>query len=564
MKTSSSSKSNGSSKGNNNSSSSTSTKTLSNPNPVAPSIRDLEPLPTLKLFDLENDPDVIADEGQTVQVSASSKSIAGVGESSKSKKTNRLLAEDVQSNDFWTGLYNNSDFWTCLYCGEKFLIKSALKAHASQHKDEKNFSLSQTCLDCGLNFPTFPEYSHHMQITGHMSESHVKPSMVRKQLQQQQQQQHQQQSSAASGFSSGAGIADLTKGLSLEPPGVAAARSMLPHTPPSPHETVDGAPLYQRFFGSHNGPAGSAHAGNGTYSLNGHSSKSMYQMPDINTSATSNSLSSRSLGPHSGSNLQATLFFGSASLTDYPVACCAWVLLDEVGGILTQGCAPVDQPIHHGGAGSAMAAAMVRMDYEGLINGVKAALNFMITRMKIKSSSETVLKQLSQSQSQSQLLGVSLSQKLIIAEDLNDLVMNLLTKFEQLDFELVSTEQNGYVQQLARKTLSAQLQPPPLHAPSHFASHGHHPSNGYGSRMHTGSPSIGGFGGGGGQYPNQGSYMQSGPYGPPNVGMSNGGYGPGLGSDQGSYGRGGSSKGLGGPYTSGNAGMNALGPSYRR
>jgi ribonuclease HI len=114
----------------------------------------------------EDFPDQYTDEVLSSQPCDSNRN----GVTAPTKKFSRLLFEDIYNQDYWIGMYNNSDHWTCLYCGEKFLIKAFLKSHAGEHRDEKNFSLSQTCQECHRYFESFSAYSLHMLQTGHMSD----------------------------------------------------------------------------------------------------------------------------------------------------------------------------------------------------------------------------------------------------------------------------------------------------------------------------------------------------------------------------------------------------------
>ena len=287
------------------------------------------------------------------------------------KKPARLLFEDINSNDYWNGMYNSTEFWTCLYCGDKFLIKALLKSHAGEHKDEKNFSMSQSCFDCGSYFHTFQEYTFHMQSTGHMSDNNNQ---------------------------------SVSRNLN--------------HRPGQYTGSVNSAPISQQQQQFRTGPSS-------TPRFNNQSSKFGVTF--------------------------VSLYFGGMLKAENILGGCGWALIDESAmneTVITQGAAPITPHPH-----SAIPINAIRLEYESLLMGLAASLSVNVRRIKIKCTSDAVLRNISSGHFNAALVGRQ--QFHPVLEELNANAMRFLQKFEWIDYELITPEQNFFVNQITSTMLAS-------------------------------------------------------------------------------------------------------------
>jgi uncharacterized protein with PIN domain len=319
--------------------------------------------PSPKLFDLSEYVENLHATDDLLITTTSSNITTDSGLSSKilksTRKTERLQIEDIRNPDYWYNLYHNSDFWTCLYCGEKFLIKTSLKSHAIEHKDEKNYSLSQNCKDCGQYFPTFPLFSNHVKMTGHMNEDSFR-SMKKNSFRESNKSYNQPNKFP---LTSSIGFTNQTSIL--------------------PSEYLDGLNY-----------------------------NTIYKKP-IN------------------------LCF-IAVMNDSFVGEIAWVLLDPFSKIITQGSTQMKQ----------LYPSLIRLEYEAFIQGLKAALIHHIYRINVITTSNTLIQQVSS--------GFSLKyieEVIRVDHEIISAVNSLVSRFELLEFELISYGNTALAYQLVKDAI---------------------------------------------------------------------------------------------------------------
>lgn len=137
-----------------------------------------------------------------------------------------------------------------------------------------------------------------------------------------------------------------------------------------------------------------------------------------------------------------TLYFGGLCKADTVGAMiggCSWWIADRGDVMVIQGSLPV----------KLSNITLVRVEYEGLLNGLKMALLRGFRSLVVRGSSESILNHLfedSQGQASQSQYFRSMYPHLM---ELKEAVLSFFPQFERLEFELVSVEQNLYVHQMA-------------------------------------------------------------------------------------------------------------------
>lgn len=364
------------------------------------------------------------------------------------KKPLCLLFEDTMSADYWNSLYQTSEFWTCLYCGEKFLIKSLLKSHANEHRDEKNYSVSKTCADCGEYFHMFSEYVRHMSRTGHMSDHFYgsaptanRPSLRQPSTHNPPMASHSPtprlyvdvSASVPPGLGFGNSSVDAANGDFLPSP-----TSSSYHGRPSPTPAASGnrSPFFNQRFDSASNMTSLNSVG-----LNHNRSSIPHTgfVDSVSADKNTNGADFGVIGIKSiNKSVQVNLFFSGLLRDARGPGSCSWLLLDAISGTMVSQGATLLHP-------GTVPLCPTRADYEGLLMGIKTCAVKQISRIRVHSCSEAVLSNIRSSG--------GIKQAPVYIQELNSTVQRFLSTFERVEFEYVPPQRNQYATDLARNCL---------------------------------------------------------------------------------------------------------------
>ena len=129
-----------------------------------------------------------------------------------------------------------------------------------------------------------------------------------------------------------------------------------------------------------------------------------------------------------------TLFFGSAVKPFSLVGGCGWWIRDEKGAVIVHGSAPVQQTYQ----------SLIRLEFESLLNGLKAAYLKHFKYLNVKGTCEIAFLLLQGREV------ICLDSVYYSVKDLVGAIKNLLPQFRFLDLELLTEEQNFYARKLAK------------------------------------------------------------------------------------------------------------------
>lgn len=409
------------------------------------------------------------------------------------KKPICLLFEDTLSTDYWNSIYNTTELWTCLYCGDKFLIKSLLKSHANEHRNEKNYSVSKSCIDCGEYFPTFSDYVRHTSRSGHKSDSFYSNGsiptsattrpVVRSTASMPEQYGSYTATTSTNPYVHTSSYASSYQSYSPSPRlSIDVSGSTQIYSGYNRDAQTDGSqqlysPLsstYIRGQASPNAVSGvssrSPHFNNrfdnvsplniehsrspiiqNRSSLYANNTDSQYASArGPNTSSSSHINSNANSNPNSNTNIgiigmkspnkvsiQANLFVAGVQNDARGPGSCSWVLISvENGSMISQG----STLIHHG----TVPLCPSRLHYEGLLMGIKTCTVKQISRVRVHCYSNTVLNNI--------VSGITKRVPVHIQE-FNSTVQRFLSTFEQVEFEYISSHMNHYAMDLAHTSL---------------------------------------------------------------------------------------------------------------
>ncbi len=134
----------------------------------------------------------------------------------------------------------------------------------------------------------------------------------------------------------------------------------------------------------------------------------------------------------------ASLFFGGYVQKDSLIGGSAWFLADELGNNISNGADPVHQTF----------PSLIRLEYEALLNGLKAAFLKHVKILRIKGSSKMVIAHLTSNGQFPYFKSVY-----HFVEDLNAAIMKLLPQFFSVEFELIPPERNNFTRKLAENII---------------------------------------------------------------------------------------------------------------
>jgi ribonuclease HI len=141
--------------------------------------------------------------------------------------------------------------------------------------------------------------------------------------------------------------------------------------------------------------------------------------------------------PHYSRPATITLFFGSVVKPDSLVGGCAWWMNDEQQNVIANGSLPVIQTF----------PSLIRLEYEALLNGLKAAFQKNLRNIVIKGSSQFVINHL--------LTGVFnpfFTSMYSTIKDLYVAIQRLLPEFNY-EVELISPRRNYFSHKLAENII---------------------------------------------------------------------------------------------------------------
>ena len=133
------------------------------------------------------------------------------------------------------------------------------------------------------------------------------------------------------------------------------------------------------------------------------------------------------------------IFFSGAVNKNYLTGGCGWWIANGES-VVAYGCAPVKQNF----------SSLLRLEYEGLLNGLQAMIRKGIRRIRINSTSDLILAHLA--------YGVRVFQHLgsieYTVKDLHSAILKSLKQFDYFIFELVAPAANANSTRLAEKALA--------------------------------------------------------------------------------------------------------------
>lgn len=154
------------------------------------------------------------------------------------------------------------------------------------------------------------------------------------------------------------------------------------------------------------------------------------------------------------------LYFGGLCKTDPAVGTmiggCAWWISNQVDVLIIQGSLPV----------KLSNISLMRVEYEGLLNGLKMALLRGFRSLVVRGSSEAILNHLFEENnnnnqgsvhSHSQQFSQGFRSAYTNMTELKESTLSFFPQFERLEFELVSADQNQYVHQMADTIITSCL-----------------------------------------------------------------------------------------------------------
>lgn len=135
------------------------------------------------------------------------------------------------------------------------------------------------------------------------------------------------------------------------------------------------------------------------------------------------------------------LYFGGVLKRDSLIGGCAWWIADQYHETIAHGSDPVQQA----------SQSLIRLEYEGLLNGLKAAFLKGIRVIQIKGSSNMVI-----SHFKDRDFKYPYFQTLYhLVEDLSSAIANVLVQFSYHEFELISAEENQYTRKLSDNIINS-------------------------------------------------------------------------------------------------------------
>ena len=161
-----------------------------------------------------------------------------------------------------------------------------------------------------------------------------------------------------------------------------------------------------------------------------------------NSSNWQSSPSSTQAGAGNNIVLSGTLYFGGVCKTDLNgtvIGGCAWWLTDRTDTMAVQGSLPVNLPN----------CTLIRVEYEGLLNGLKMALLRGFRSLIVRGSSETILNHLFEETQAPYYRSLYPNMS-----ELKEATLSFFPQFERLEFELISIEQNQFIDQIAETTIA--------------------------------------------------------------------------------------------------------------
>lgn len=136
-----------------------------------------------------------------------------------------------------------------------------------------------------------------------------------------------------------------------------------------------------------------------------------------------------------------TLYFGGVLKKDSLVGGCAWWIADQYHETIAHGSDPVQQA----------SQSLIRLEYEGLLNGLKAAFLKNIRVIQIKGSSHMVI-----SHFKNRDVKFPFFQTVYyLVEDLSSAIANVLVQFTYYEFELISADENLYTRKLSENIINS-------------------------------------------------------------------------------------------------------------
>lgn len=148
---------------------------------------------------------------------------------------------------------------------------------------------------------------------------------------------------------------------------------------------------------------------------------------------------------------KACIFFGSFVLPGAAVAGCAWVIVDEVGEVLSQGSCPVNQSVP-------VLPSALKVEIEAMAYGLNAAIELGIAHVIVKTSSESALSYLRNLLTELKA-GVGPVNPFVGTDKVYCSIRKSLTSGLRLcDLELISHDQNYFINKMAETVVLSRLQ----------------------------------------------------------------------------------------------------------
>ena len=143
-------------------------------------------------------------------------------------------------------------------------------------------------------------------------------------------------------------------------------------------------------------------------------------------------------------NRHGVLYFGGVIRRDSLVGACAWWVADETNRIVTYGSIHVQQSY----------PCLIGVEYEGLLNGLKAAFHNNFNILTIVSCSTFILAHLSPYCNEYYHLATLFNTIAVEAKETKKAIKNYLSKLHNYDTKEINLEHNKYVYELAEKAIN--------------------------------------------------------------------------------------------------------------